>query len=127
MTVLMVALGAAVGAPARYLTDRMIQSVLARRSGRRALFPWGTVTVNVLASLILGAVTGAGARLDADLTLLVGTGFCGALSTYSAFSYESLRLSQQGARWLAAGNVALSLGAGVGAAALGWWLGVTLS
>ena len=56
----------------------------------------------------------------------MGTGFCGALSTYSAFSYETLRLSQQGARWWAAGNVALSLGAGVGAAALGWWLATAL-
>lgn len=124
MTALMVALGAAVGAPARYLTDRAIQSL---RPGHPSLFPWGTVTVNVLASLILGAVTGAGARLNPDLAMLVGTGFCGALSTYSAFGYETLRLSQQGARLLAAGNVALSLGAGVSAATLGWLLGVSLS
>ena len=48
MTMLLIALGAGLGAPARYLTDRAIQS------RRRALFPWGTVTVNVLASLILG-------------------------------------------------------------------------
>lgn len=122
----MVALGAAVGAPARYLLDRMIQSVQAGRSTRTTLFPWGTLTVNVLASLILGAVAGAGARLDPDLAMLVGTGFCGALSTYSAFSYETLRLSQQGTRWWAAGNVALSLGAGVGAATLGWWLALAL-
>jgi CrcB protein len=118
VTMLLIALGAGVGAPARYLTDRAIQS------RHRALFPWGTVTVNILASLILGMVTGAG--LSGDVALLLGTGFCGALSTYSAFSYETLRLGQRGAHWLAAGNVALSLGCGVGAATVGWWLGLLL-
>jgi CrcB protein len=119
VTLLLIALGAGVGAPARYLTDRAIQSRF------RTLFPWGTVTVNVLASLLLGVITGAG--LGADGTLLAGTGFCGALSTYSAFSYETLRLGQRGAGWLAAGNVALSLVAGIGAATLGWRLGLSLS
>jgi fluoride exporter len=118
VTLLLIALGAGVGAPARYLTDRAIQS------RHRSLFPWGTVTVNILASLILGIVTGAG--LSADVTLLLGTGFCGALSTYSAFSYETLRLGQRGAGWLAAGNVGLSLACGIGAATVGWWLGLAL-
>jgi len=77
-----------------------------------------------VASLILGLVTGAG--WSADAALLVGTGFCGALSTYSAFSYETLRLGQRGARWLAAGNVGLSLVGGIGAATVGWWLGLSL-
>jgi len=121
MTVLMVALGAALGAPARYLTDRAIQS------WHSTIFPWGTVTVNVLASLILGVVTGAGAHLNPQLSVLMGTGFCGALSTYSAFGYETLRLSQAGARWSAAGNVALSLSAGIGAAGVGWWAATALS
>jgi len=118
VTVLLIALGAGVGAPVRYLTDRAIQS------WHRTLFPWGTVTVNLVASLILGMVTGAG--LGADAALLVGAGFCGTLSTYSAFSYETLRLGQRGARWLAAGNVGLSLAGGIGAATLGWWLGLAL-
>ncbi|MDQ1738515.1 MAG: fluoride exporter [Pseudonocardiales bacterium] len=118
MTLLLIALGAGVGAPARYLTDRAIQSRF------RTLFPWGTVTVNVLASLLLGVITGAG--FGADATLLAGTGFCGALSTYSAFSYETLRLGQHGDRWLALGNVVLSLAAGIGAATLGWRLGLSL-
>jgi len=112
--VLLIALGAGLGAPARYLTDRAIQ---ARRS---SLFPWGTVLVNVLACLLLGVLVGA--RADDTATALVGTGFCGALSTYSAFGWETFRLSRPGTRWLAAGNVALSLVAGIGAAALGWWL-----
>lgn len=113
MTMVLIALGAAVGAPARYLTDRVI------RSRYPTLFPWGTVVVNVLASLILGALLAA--QAGERLTALVGTGFCGALSTYSAFGYETLALGRHGARWLAAGNVALSLVAGIGAAGLGWW------
>jgi CrcB protein len=115
---LLIALGAGLGAPARYLTDRAIQS------RRRALFPWGTVVVNVIACVLLGVVVGA--RSNATVTALVGTGFCGALSTYSTFGYETFRLSRPGTRWLAAGNVAVSLVAGIGAATLGWWLGVRL-
>ncbi len=120
MTWLLVALGAAVGAPARYLLDRGVQSV------HRTRFPWGTVLVNVLASLMLGLLTGAGETAGTDLALLAGAGFCGALSTYSAFSYETLRLAGAGTRWQAVANVALTLVAGLGAGVLGWWLGLAL-
>ena len=119
MTMLLIALGAGVGAPSRYLTDRII------RSRYPTLFPWGTVAVNVLASLILGAVFGA--HPSEWLAALVGTGFCGALSTYSAFGFETLALSRHGAWWLAVGNVTLSLVAGVGAATIGWWSAIALS
>lgn len=118
MTPLLIAIGAAIGATARYLTDQAVQSRY------RTVFPWGTVAVNVLASLVLGAVLGA--QAGERFTALVGTGFCGALSTYSAFGYQTLALSRHGARWLAAGNVGLSLVAGTGAAALGWWSGAAL-
>ncbi|HTZ43193.1 MAG TPA: fluoride efflux transporter CrcB [Jatrophihabitans sp.] len=121
MTVLLIALGAALGAPARYLTDRGVQ---ARHD---SVFPWGTLTVNLLASLLLGAVAGAGSHLDPNLAALIGTGFCGALSTYSTFSYETLRLTTDGARFFALANVLLSLVAGIGSAALGWSLGTALT
>jgi fluoride exporter len=118
---MLVALGAALGAPLRYLTDRGIQS------RHDSVFPWGTLTVNLVASLILGILAGAGSRLDPNLGLLIGTGFCGALSTYSTFGYESLRLAQDGARFYAVANVALSLVAGIGAAALGWAMGASIT
>ncbi|MDP9221214.1 MAG: fluoride efflux transporter CrcB [Actinomycetota bacterium] len=121
MTLLMIALGAALGAPARYLSDRAIQS------RHETVFPWGTLTVNLVASFVLGIVTGAGSAVNPNLALLIGTGFCGALSTYSTFSYETLRLAQDGARFYAGANVCLSLVAAIGAAALGWSVGVSLT
>jgi CrcB protein len=119
VTWVFVIVGAAVGAPLRYLTDRAVQS------RRDAVFPWGTLTVNVAGSLVLGLLTGAATAGAAspDVRILVGTGFCGALTTYSTFSYETLRLAEQGARAYAAANVGVSLAAGVGAAFAGVALG----
>ncbi|WP_328594521.1 fluoride efflux transporter CrcB [Actinomadura macrotermitis] len=111
MTVLLVALGAAVGAPLRYLTDRLVQ---ARHD---TLFPWGTFTVNVSGCGLLGflAALPAGHHVMA----LAGTGFCGALTTYSTFGYETLRLAEDGARPFAVLNAAASIAAGLGAAYCG--------
>jgi len=117
---LWVALGAAIGAPARYLTDRTVQ---ARHD---SVFPWGTLTVNVVASLLLGVLAGAADAVSPALALALGTGFCGALSTYSTFSYETLRLLETRARFLAAANVVVALVAGFGAVALGWTVGGAL-
>lgn len=115
---LLVAAGAAVGAPLRYLTDRAVQARLG------TTFPWGTLTVNVAGSLVLGLV--AGATLNAggsDLRLLIGTGFCGALTTYSTLSYETVRLAGRGARLLAAANMVVTVLAGLGAVVLGYAVG----
>ncbi len=113
---LLVAAGAAVGAPLRYLTDRILQR------GRRSGFPWGTLTVNIVGSAVFGALvaatvlSGGQTRLD----LLLDTGFCGALTTYSTFSYETVRLLQLRARWSAVANVAGGITAGILAAAAGY-------
>ena len=115
MNLLLVIAGAAIGAPLRYLGDRAIQS------RHDTVFPWGTLCVNVLGSLILGLLTGAvtadGASPQVQLAL--GTGLCGALTTYSTFSYETLRLLDSDARLIAAANVFASIVAGLGAAFLG--------
>ncbi|MET7766243.1 fluoride efflux transporter CrcB [Streptomyces sp. NPDC005336] len=104
-----------VGAPLRYLTDRAVQ---ARHD---ALFPWGTFAVNVTGCLVLGLLTGAAAEgaASSQLQLLLGTGLCGALTTYSTFSYETLRLAEEGARMFAVANVVASVAAGLGAAFTG--------
>jgi len=120
MIALLVAVGAAVGAPARYLTDRAVQS------GHDTLFPWGTLTVNIAASLLLGVLAGAGTQVSPTAAALVGTGFCGALSTFSTFGYETVRLMQERSRFYAVANIAISVIAGLGAAALGWSIGAAL-
>ncbi|MFF1292465.1 MULTISPECIES: fluoride efflux transporter FluC [unclassified Streptomyces] len=111
MNWLLVVAGATVGAPLRYLTDRAIQS------RHDSVFPWGTLVVNVTGCLILGLLTGAAA--SHQLQLLLGTGLCGALTTYSTFSYETLRLTGTGAGLYALANVGGSLVAGLGAAFAG--------
>jgi CrcB protein len=115
MNLVLVICGAAIGAPLRYLVDRSVQ---ARHC---TLFPWGTLSVNVIASLVLGLVTGAvtAGAASHHLQLLVGTGFCATLSTYSTFSFETVRLAEQRAGRLAAANVALSIAAGLAAAFAG--------
>jgi CrcB protein len=112
---LLVVAGGAVGAPLRYLADRTVQ---ARHD---SVFPWGTFVVNAVGSLLLGLLTGmAGAGVvDSRMSALLAVGLCGALTTYSTFSYETLRLAERGRRFLAAANVAASLLVGLGAVFLG--------
>ncbi|SDK37309.1 fluoride efflux transporter CrcB [Nonomuraea jiangxiensis] len=111
MTILLVALGAAIGAPLRYLTDRLVQ---ARHD---SVFPWGTLVVNLTGSFVLGLLVGLPA--DATWSVLLGTGFCGTLTTYSTFSYETLRLAQNGSGFYALANVVAGVVAGLGAGLVG--------
>lgn len=107
MTGLLVALGAAVGAPLRYL--------LAQRWDDR--HPRGTLAVNVLGSLLLGLLSAR--SLSGHATALLATGFCGGFTTYSAFAVQAHGL---GPRRGAAYVVVTTLSA-VGACALGFWVG----
>lgn len=122
MSWVLVVLGGMTGAVLRYLTDRAVQ---ARHD---TVFPWGTFAANATGCLILGVLAGAGAAGAApeQVQLLLGTGLCGALTTYSTFSYETLRLIETGARFLAAANIIVSITAGLGALMLGLALAETV-
>lgn len=80
-------------------------------------FPVGTLTVNVTGCLVLGFVTAVGAGNAA--VLLVGTGACGAFTTFSSFAFETVRLWETGARWRALLTGSANLGGGLGALAAG--------
>jgi CrcB protein len=118
MTVLLLIVGGAIGAPARYLTEVLISS------RHDSVFPWGTLTVNAVGSFLLGILAAAVAVGGAPgwLLTLGGTGFCGALTTFSTFGFETLRLAEDGS-WLAAAlNVLVSLAVGMVAVFAGWLL-----
>jgi CrcB protein len=115
VTLLLVAVGAAFGAPTRWWVDVMIQRKWA------PLFPWGTFGVNVVGSLLLGVFAASWDASSPTLALL-GIGFCGSLTTFSSFAWESDRLATGGARLAAASNVVGTTCACVAAAAIGWWL-----
>jgi CrcB protein len=115
VTWLLVVLGAVVGAPLRYLTDRLVQQ------RHDSTFPWGTWTVNVAGSFLYGGLIAAQAsgHAGAHVTAVLGIGFCGALTTYSTFGYETVRLVEQRAYVFALANVGASIAAGLGAAVCG--------
>ncbi|MFD7918778.1 fluoride efflux transporter FluC [Streptomyces sp. NPDC059740] len=114
MNWLMVVVGALLGAPLRYLTDRAVQ---ARHD---TVFPWGTFSANLAACAGFGFLTGAAtaATVPQALQHLVGPGLCATLSTYSTFSFETLRLAATRARFFAAANAVVSVVAGLGTAYL---------
>lgn len=115
-----VACGGLVGAPARYLLD----SAISRRV-RSDLF-WGTFVVNVSGSFLLGLLSGLtlAHHLPPVDEALLGTGFCGAYTTFSTFTFETVRLLQDGRAMAAAANVAASVVLGLLGAAGGLALGL---
>jgi fluoride exporter len=108
MTALLVAIGAAIGAPLRYLVDRMIGALLP------GSFPLGILVVNVLGSFAFGLLFGAArmGMLAPDAVAVLGTGLCGSFTTYSAFAYDTASLIQHQKRFSAVLNVLTSVGAG---------------
>src|SRR3954471_23011296 len=105
MTVLLVAVAGAVGAPARYVIDAWIDR---RVDGR---FPWGILVVNAVGCLVLGALVGLhrAGRLDGTPLTVLGTGLCGAFTTFSTHALESVELAEDGAWRPAVANVVLML------------------
>ena len=105
----------AIGAPLRYLVDGAVAD---RAEG---VFPWGTLTVNVSGSLVLGFLTGLALyhAFPSEPRIVLGTGFCGAYTTFSTFTFETVRLVEEGAINEAFRNALGTLAACAAAAALG--------
>ena len=114
MTPLLVAAGALVGAPLRLLATR-----LAARGGRDPAL--GTLAVNVAGAALLGVLLGL-RDVPAPVLALVGTGFCGTLTTFSTLGLDVVRLVEERAVARAAAYLAATLVLGLGAATAGWLL-----
>lgn len=99
MDPVLVAIGAGVGAPLRYLAGHFLD-------GRH---PWGTLLVNIVGAFLLGLFSGS--ALDGAQLALLGTGFCGALTTYSALAVKSVELGRTTGTLYAGGTIALAVAA----------------
>lgn len=87
MNYLLIALGGAVGSLLRYGCSRWLNATT---------FPYGTLTVNVIGSFLIGLLWALFTNeTDEGKRLLLMTGFCGGFTTFSAFSLEGLQLLQQ--------------------------------
>jgi CrcB protein len=125
-TALLVLLGGAVGAPTRHLVGLWVTNRW--RHHRFGRLPWGTFAVNMVGSLVLGLVAAlvAGGAPGWLLTG-VGTGFCGALTTFSTFGIETVNLLERGRLEAAVASVTGSLLVGLLACVTGWQLGAALT
>ncbi|MET8850542.1 fluoride efflux transporter CrcB [Amycolatopsis sp. NPDC004625] len=122
MTPVLVALGGAAGSVLRYLTDRRVQQ------WRDSPFPFGTLTVNIVGSFILGFLSGwllHGAE-PSSVRSLVAVGFCGGLTTFSTFGYETVRLFLEKTRLYAVLNVVATVAAGLASGAAGLTLAIAI-
>ena len=106
------------GAVARFALD----GAIGRRM--RGDFPWGTLAVNVTGALAIGVIAGAG--VGGDGRFLVAGGLIGSFTTFSTWMFETQRLGEEGEDRLATANLVVPVALGIGAVALGWWIGSLL-
>jgi CrcB protein len=106
---------AAIGAATRYLLDGFVQD------RTRGELPWGTCVVNISGSFVLGLLSGLALyhAFPADAKLVLGTGFCGAYTTFSTFTFETVRLAEEGLTRAAIRNVLVNTGGALAAAGAG--------
>ena len=123
MAYLWIALGAIVGASARYFLSGYVARTFS------STFPYGTLIINVMGSLLLGFLlvwTEERVLVDPRWRLLVAIGFCGSYTTFSSYAFESFAFMEQG-QWLAmavnvVANNALCLASVIAGAAAARWL-----
>ncbi|WP_172299140.1 fluoride efflux transporter CrcB [Pseudoruegeria sp. HB172150] len=113
-TLIQVALGGAIGASGRYLTG--VATVRIFGHG----FPWGTLTVNVIGSFIMGVIVVLLGEFSANrLAPFLMTGVLGGFTTFSAFSLDAMTLYERGDVGLALGYIAVSVMVSLAAIAVG--------
>jgi CrcB protein len=113
---LAIVLGGALGAVARH-------GLLEALPFAGHSWPWATFAANLAGTAVLGLLLAAAQHLPVRAILLrpfLGAGFCGALTTFSAFQLELIRLGRNGHAALAAGYAGASLAGGLALAAIGW-------
>ena len=116
LVLLAVAVGGALGAVLRQLTSVSLAG--------RGRIPWGVLVVNVVGSFIAGLALAL--PLDPTVQLVIVSGVCGGLTTFSTFAVETIQLVSEGKHRAAAASVALNLALAVPAALLGIVLALTL-
>lgn len=109
--ILLVGFGGAFGSVCRYLIAKMIEGT----------FPWSTMIVNILGSLLIGMLVGLTGKgmLSPEMKLLLVTGFCGGFTTFSTFANESFGMLKTGDALIAALYVGVSVAVGIFAVFLG--------
>ncbi len=111
-------IGGGLGAITRWILAGLVQE-----KAPDATFPWGTLTVNLAGSLLLGFAMGA-AILHGALTrterLLIATGYAGALTTFSTLAYETFMLIKENLPWQALLNIIVSLLGGIAMIYIGY-------
>lgn len=121
MNLLALAIAGAFGTLARYSLGLLIAGWL---RGFGSSFPLGTLVINVLGSFVLSYVTtlALNGRLSPDVRLAIGTGFCGAFTTFSTFELEAHGLISRSANLEAGLYVMGNLVLGFAAVLVGRWL-----
>lgn len=122
----LVFMGGGVGSVLRYVVGRLMPATLTSSP-----FPIAILIINIVASFVLGGVTGwvvsrSMGGVGEEARLLIGVGFCGGLSTFSSFSYDTVALLQNGRPAAALLNIGLNVTLCLLASTGGLWLGQKL-
>ncbi|WP_043845000.1 fluoride efflux transporter CrcB [Roseivivax marinus] len=115
-TLVQIAVGGAAGAVSRYLTGQAAMRVMGPG------FPWGTLTVNVVGSFVMGVIVVTLAELSANrISPFLVTGFLGAFTTFSSFSLDTAYMWERGETVQAGAYVAASVVLSLAALFAGLW------